>query len=160
MRLWFKRLLLRSMSEPEIDGGVRHSVREDAPKKIISTQITFFRCTFSTYDIPLEDSPVAGRLMTLQAAPDGGFWDLRHGQKHPFSPDAAFFAKLQQLISAYDLAQYNGVHYKVSGLPPDYGMQLEVRYASGEAICASNNQSCFVPLEALEALAALFEGHL
>lgn len=155
--LWIKRLFSRSGPEPEEDGGVRHYLREDAPKEIRSTQITSFACTFSTLDICLEDSPIAGHVLTLQADPEGGCFRQRYGQTWTFVPDAAFFARLQQLVSRYALAQYNGEHYTVSGLPPDCGMTLAVRYASGESISASNNQSCFVPLEALEALTALFQ---
>lgn len=151
----------KTSPEPEIDGGVRHSVDENAPKVIRSTEITSFYCKFSTTDRMRGDSPIAGHIITLQA--DGSIatyalWG------HPetsgsFIPDAAFFRQLQKTVAQYDFAQYNGQHYTVSGLPPDHGMKLEIRYASGESIRSSDNQSCFLPLEAMEALVALFENY-
>lgn len=140
-----------------IDGGVQHHVDTDAPKIIVSTQITCFHCVFSTTNIMMDDSPIAGRIMTLHAEGENGYLDLRGREREVFSPDEGFYQQLQQIVTGYDFAQYNGQFYTVSGLPPDIGMKLEIRYASGETICASNNQSCFLPLEALEALAALFE---
>ena len=145
-------------STDEIDGGVRHYTDTDAPKMIASTQITFFHCKFSTTDLCLEDSPIAGHIITLHAA-DDGFYELR-GQteiEKNFSPKEDFFLQLQKIVSHFNLAQYNGQHYTVSGLPHNIGMDLEVRYASGEYIRASNNQSCFLPLEAMEELVALFQ---
>jgi len=146
-------------STDEIDGGVRHRVDAKAPKKIESTEITFFHCEFSTTDLCLEDSPIADHMITLHAFSNGGYCQLRgrsESEKH-FSPNEDFFRQLQQIVSNYQFARYNGTHYTVSGLPPNIGMELEVRYASGEYILASNNQSCFLPLEAMEELVALFQ---
>ena len=151
----------KTSPDPEIDGGVRHFRDANAPKEINSTEITSFRCKFSTVDIMSEDSPIAGHLFTLYAGEKEGYCELRDRSKgegkKTFTPDAAFFGKLQQIVSRYAFARHNGQHYLVSGLPPQFGMDLEIRYASGEEIRASNNQSCFLPLEAIEALVALFE---
>lgn len=144
----------------DVDGGVRHYVDTDAPKKIESTQIVSFSCEFSATNLALDSSPVAGRYYTLYAEQERGSYEARGDgdvySKKEFTPDAAFFAALQQIVARYDLAQYNGQFYKVSGLPPDLGTILQIRYASGENISASNNQSCFLPLEAMEELVELF----
>lgn len=144
----------------EIDGGVVHNVITDAPKQIESTQIVFFSCEFSTLDRMQEDTEIAGHYFVLYADPNGGFWESRNREdiypKRCFVPNQAFFVELQQIVSQYDLAQYNGQHYTVSGLPPHLGIKLNIRYASGESISASDNQSCFLPLEAMEALVRLF----
>ena len=63
---------------------------------------------------------------------------------------------LQKAVSEHDLAQHNGLSYRVSGLPEDYGATLSVTYASGESIHASHNQDCFLSIDAMEALEALF----
>lgn len=144
----------------EIDGGTRHYVDEGAPKTIESTRIAAFSCEFSTTDLVLSSSPIAGRYYTLYAAQDGGSYEARgggdiYGQRE-FTPDAEFFAALQQIVSQYDFAQYNGQFYTVAGLPPDHGAKLDIRYDSGERIRASDNQSCFIPLEAMEELVKLF----
>jgi len=143
-----------------IDGGQRHYVNENAPKIVESEEITFFSCEASTTNVPLNESPVAGRYYTLYADASGGSFEARGGgdvfAKRSFVPDAAFFAQLQQIVAKYDLAQYNGEYYTVAGLPPDLGAKLNIRYASDEQICASDNQSCFLPIEAIEELVCLF----
>lgn len=63
---------------------------------------------------------------------------------------------LQELVSKYNFAQYNGYISKVSGLPDMYGAKLDINYASGESIYAYNNQDCFIPFEAIEELIELF----
>lgn len=144
----------------DIDGGVQHSVDTNAPKTIVSTQIISFHCEFSATDLMLDSSPIAGRYHTLRATQTGGSYEARGGgtvySKREFIPDEAFFKALQQIVAKYDLAQYNGKSYTVSGLPPDHGAKVDIRYASGESIYASNNQSCFIPLEAMEDLVNLF----
>ena len=149
----------KTSPDPEIDGGIRRSVDENAPKVIGSTEIASFYCKFSTTDRLRGDSPIAGHIITLRAEEKTGSYDLRGYPETSgsFSPDAEFFRQLQKIVSIYDFAQYNGQHYTVSGLPPDYGMTLDIRYASGETIRSSDNQSCFLPLEAMEAMVALFE---
>lgn len=65
-------------------------------------------------------------------------------------------AALQKVVAEHDLAQHNGLSYRVSGLPEGYGAIFSVTYTSGESIYASNNQSCFLSVDAMEALEALF----
>ena len=146
-------------TEP-IDGGTRHYLDEDAPKTIESTQIVSFSCEFSTTNLSMNSSPIAGRYYTLYAGEDGGNYEARGGGtvygQRIFTPDKAFFEALQAIVTRYDFAQHNGQFYKVSGLPPDYGVKLDIQYASGESIRASNNQDCFLSLEAMEELISLF----
>lgn len=145
----------------EIDGGTRHYVDEEAPKTIQSTKIVSFSCEFTTTDLPMNESPIAGRYYTLYAAEDGGSYEARGGGEvfgqREFTPDTEFFDALQQIVVQYDLAQFNGQFYTVAGLPPDHGAKLEIHYESGERIRASDNQSCFVPLKAMEELVELFD---
>ena len=149
-----------SRDTDDIDGGVQHSVDTNAPKTITSTQIISFHCEFSTTDLMLDSSPVAGRYHTLHAESSGANYEARGGgtvyNEREFTPDEAFFDVLQQIVAKYDFAQYNGQYYSVSGLPPDHGAKLNIQYVSGESIRCSNNQSCFIPLEAMEELVSLF----
>jgi len=151
----------RTAEEPPIDGGIRHQVDTGAPKVIRATEITEFSCEFSTTDRCLEDTPIAGGIFTLFADKVKGQLQIRGRSEiageYAFCPEERFFRQLQELVSRYDLAQYNGQFYTVSGLPPDLGMKLRICYVSGEAIHASNNQSTFLPLEAMEELIALFQ---
>lgn len=143
-----------------IDGGTRHYVDTDAPKTIDSTRIRSFHCEVSATDLTMDTSPIAGRYYTFDAAEEAGGYEARGGgtvyEKREFKPDADFFDALQQIVARYDLAQHNGRFYTVAGLPPDHGARLNIQYDSGECICASNNQSCFIPLEAMEELVSLF----
>lgn len=144
----------------DIDGGVQHSEDTGAPKTISSTQIISFHCEFSTTDLMMDSSPIAGRYHTLHAESSGANYEARGGgtvyDEREFKPDEAFFDALQKIVAKYDFAQYNGQYYTVSGLPPDYGAKLNIQYDSGESIQCSNNQSCFIPLEAMEELVSLF----
>ncbi len=156
-------LLLRKKASPnpEIDGGVRHYADEDAPKTIQSAEITYFHCRFSSMDRSMADTPVAGQIFTLTAAKESDSCQIRNRDRETtsqtFVPDADFFVRLQDIVSRYDMAQQNGQHYSVSGLPPDFGIRLEVRYASGETIRTSDNQNCFLSNNAMEELVALFQ---
>ena len=111
----------------------------------------------------MDSSPIAGRYHTLHAESSGANYEARGGgtvyDEREFKPDEAFFDVLQQIVAKYDFAQYNGQYYTVSGLPPDHGAKLDVQYDSGESIRCSNNQSCFIPLEAMEELVSLFYPH-
>ena len=71
-----------------------------------------------------------------------------------------FLAKLQEIAAAYNFAQHNGYYHKVSGLPDMYGERLDIIYASGEQICAYDNQSRFLPYEAAEELILLFSASI
>lgn len=151
-------------SQPEtddIDGGVRHYVDESLPKEIQSTEITYFHCRFSSLDRVLADTPIAGQIFTLTATKESCTCEIRDRDNQitsqTFIPDAGFFTRLQDVVSHYDMARENGRHYKVSGLPPNFGIALEVQYASGEQIRTSDNQNCFLSNEAMEELVALFQ---
>lgn len=145
----------------DIDGGVRHYVDESLPKQIQSTEITYFHCRFSSLDRVLADTPIAGQVFTLTAAKESCTCEIRDRDEQitsqTFIPDADFFARLQDIVSRYDMAHENGRHYKVCGLPPNFGIALEVQYASGEQIRTSDNQNCFLSNEAMEELVALFQ---
>ena len=144
----------------DIDGGVQHFEDTGDPKTIYSTKIISFHCEFSTTDLMMDSSPIAGRYHTLHAESSGANYEARGGgtvyDERKFTPDKAFFDVLQQIVAKYDFAQYNGQYYTVSGLPPDYGAKLNIQYDSGESIQCSNNQSCFIPLEAMEEIVSLF----
>ena len=64
---------------------------------------------------------------------------------------------LQEIVSKYNFAQYNGYISKVSGLPDMYGAKIDIKYASGESIYAHDNQDWFIPFEAIEELVRIFE---
>lgn len=149
--------------EAEADGGVHNDTSYDAPKTIASTLIIAFRCDFSAYDRVEEDTRLAGRAYRLEArlengAVKGSYYAYTpfDGEKKLFRASHSFMTGLQKVVAEHDLARHNGLSYRVSGLPEDYGATLSVTYASGESIHASHNQDCFLSIDAMEALEALF----
>lgn len=148
----------------EEDGGVRNNTSYDAPKVIESTFITAFQCDFSGIPLLEEDSYLSGRNYQLEAVfRDGavkGYYRSydRYGERTDvkFAASHYFLKDLQEIVTKYDLAQYNGMDISVSGLPEMYGAYLQIDYASEERIYASDNQNCFLPVVALEELEMLF----
>ncbi|MBQ3077145.1 MAG: hypothetical protein IJC43_04750, partial [Clostridia bacterium] len=152
-----------SPEETDPDGGVQHDNSQDAPKTIESTLIIAFHCDFSAYPMDEADTRLAGRAFQLEATLENGavkgsyYAHTRYdGEKKTFRASHDFLSALQKVVAKHDLAQHNGLSYRVSGLPEGYGAKLSVTYASGESIHASNNQSCFLSFDAMEALEALF----
>lgn len=150
-----------------IDGGVKtYNSGEDSPKVIESTEIISFEFEVSLYNIVLEeDSELVGRNYKLSAVLEDGAvkskikWRDRtgYGEEHDFTADTSFMTSLQEIVSKYNFAQYNGYISKVSGLPDMYGAKLDINYASGESIYAHDNQDCFIPFEAIEELVRIFD---
>jgi hypothetical protein len=133
-----------------IDGGVKtYNSGEDSPKVIESTEIISFEFEVSLYNIVLEDGAVKSKIKWRDRA--GG------GEDNDFTADASFMTSLQEIVSKYNFAKFNGYVSKVSGLPDMYGAKIDINYASGENIYAYNNQDEFVPLEAIGELVELFE---
>ena len=123
---------LGARSTDDVDGGVvKRCSGDDAPKVIESAEIVEFHC-----------------VVSLIAAAEPGELDKE--------ADASFLEALQEVVSRHDLAAHNGFVHTVSGLPEMYGARLDIRYASGESIYAHDNQSCFLALEAMLDLSALF----
>ena len=148
-----------------IDGGVKtYNSGEDSPKVIESTEIISFEFEVSLYNIVVEESELVGRNYKLSAVLEDGAvkskikWRDRvgAGEEGDFTADISFMTSLQELVSKYNFAQYNGYISKVSGLPDMYGAKIDIAYASGESIYAHNNQDCFIPFEAIEELIELF----
>ena len=144
-----------------IDGGVRHYQNTDAPKTITSTEMVSFDLTFSAKTRLRQDTCLAGHDYRLKAGlTEDGVWGTYQkdkGEEETFHTDVSFMKGLLEVVNQYDFAQYNGNSYSVSGLPDFFGARLEITYASGEQIYASNNQSCFIPIEALEELVQQFQ---
>lgn len=147
----------------DIDGGVVKRYWADAPKVIESTEITEFHGEISLL-ASCETDGLGHRVYRLDAVVRDcevlvkyGWYD-RQGKsdKAEYKADADFMVRLQEIVAAYDFAQYNGYYHTVSGLPDMYGETLHIIYASGERIDVHDNQSGFLPLQAEQALIMLF----
>ena len=151
----------RSEDDGPIDGGVTDNSDLNAPKSIESTQIISFDCRFSTMDVD-EPGELGNHIYFLQARLENGgvkgMYQVRDtGEEHSFRASQNFLREVQTLVAIYDLAQHNGHAYTVTGLPNEYGAQLNVQYASCESIYAKDNQDNFLTLEAMNELLKLFE---
>ncbi len=166
MTIGFSGCRLPVRETDDIDGGVKtYNSGENSPKVIESTEIISFEFEVSLYNIVLEEeSELVGRNYKLNAVLEDGAvkskikWRDRagDGEEHDFTTDASFMTNLQEIVSKYNFAQYNGYISKVSGLPDMYGAKIDINYESGESIYAYNNQDCFIPFEAIEELVEIF----
>lgn len=150
----------------EEDGGVNnYDSGKDAPKTVISTEIESFECELSFVSAFTEEqSELEGRVYTLSASFENGSvkckseWYDRYGEsgKNEFVSDNSFMISLQNIVSEYELAKFNGYSNRVNGLPDMYGALLNIEYASGESIYAYDNEENFVPSDAADKLIKLF----
>ena len=151
----------------DIDGGVKtYNSGEESPKVIESTEIISFEFEFSLYNIVVEEeSELVGRNYKLSAVLEDGAvkskikWRDRvgAGEEGDFTADISFMTSLQEIVSKYNFAQYNGYISKVSGLPDMYGAKIDIKYASGESIYAYDNQDCFISIDAIKELVKIFK---
>lgn len=155
-----------SASEIEEDGSREDHSNPNAVKTIESTEIISFYCHFSVLDLMDRGDLGSFDYYTMKAMKkEDGIVECfyypayRHGAKdlaYDFETDASFMERLQQIVSDYDLAQYNGMDIAVSALPDRYGVDLNIGYSSGEVIKAYNNQDNFLSVDAMLALKTLF----
>jgi len=157
-------------STDDIDGGVvtRNSA-EDSPKVIESAEIISFDGEFSFISAVFdEESELEGKVYKMSAILEDNTvkakidWHDRGGDGNTseFETDISFMTKLQDIVSKYDLAKHNGYIHHVSGLPDMYGDCIDIKYASGESIYASDNQDGFLPTDEVMELIELFYKHL
>ncbi len=148
-------LLLPSCKSPEPSdpdtsiptGGEEVFYDPDAPKTVTSDDLSGFSLRVCAFGLSTE---VSGQnYFTLQLDDNGGFrgsyrFDPLEGadrQEYTFEADAAFAARVQQLIRRYDLAANNGYRCVADGLPEEFGYDIDVTYADGERISVSTNAS-------------------
>ena len=167
MTIGFSGCGLPARETDDIDGGVKtYNSGEDSPKVIESTEIISFKCEFSLIAVVLEEeSELDGRNYKLSAVLEDGAvkskikWRDRAGagEEHDFTADASFMTNLQEIVSKYNFAQYNGYISKVSGLPDMYGAKIDIKYASGESKYAYDNQDCFISIDEIKELVKIFK---
>ncbi len=66
------------------------------------------------------------------------------------------FPELTDLVADLGLAKKNGFHSTTHGLPKNFGGSVSIKYASGEKISFSNNQSPILSFDAGKRIADLF----
>lgn len=149
----------------EVDGGTRIRHDTDAPKEILSRELTRFSCRFSALSFMEEDTQLPQGMYAFDATIEEGGVGCTVGCDHPRAVpsgerremrSADFLGELDALLRKYNVAQYNGCYYKVSGLPDFYGATVDAAYASGETLYCYNNQDPFLPFDFVRELCRLF----
>lgn len=166
IKKWRKRRRDRIYEGPsvEIDGGTRIRHDTDAPKVIESRELTRFSCRFSALSLMEEDTQLLRGVYDFSASRGEDGVSCTVGCNNPAVLDGErreirsqeLFEELESLLRKYNVAQYNGSYYKVSGLPDFYGALVDAEYASGETLYCYNNQDPFLPVAFVQELCRLF----
>ena len=170
LKNWFKQRRSRRRARiyegpsMEIDGGTRIRRDTDAPKEITSRELICFSCRFSALSLMEEDTQLPRGVYDFGASKgedgvsstvDCNNPKVLGGERREVRSEE-FLAELESLLRKYNVAQYNGQYYKVSGLPDFYGAKVDAEYASGETLYCYNNQDPFLPLDLIRALCRAF----
>ncbi len=134
-------------TDVEIDGGTwDSSVRRVSPAAIASTEISSFRLRFQYSRDYGEEDELRGRYppgwydLRMEKTEVGAdchleYWtEGKPSRKADFPVSTVALARLDRLLKEHDVAQIDGHSLYNSAVGDD--MSMEVRYESGEAICA------------------------
>ena len=144
------------------DGGHHSYTDVDAPKEIVSTELTGLNCDCVVED---DENEIYGRYCLEVKKEDGsirGSYEFREADSplnsivFPFETGDAFMDRLEEIIRRHDIAQYNGIHEETIGIADEYGFSFDAAYASGEEISCSDNAASLLSLEFVRELAELF----
>ncbi|MBS7262511.1 MAG: hypothetical protein KIG36_02765 [Eubacteriales bacterium] len=142
-------------TKPDVCGGTDATLDERAPKEILSEEMILFDVTSALNvsarprrpgDEPLGyvsafAAPVAGQGVFLFLATSSGFSRCEERRADWALVTADVFPALVRLTRERGLAENNGFHSVTHGLPENFGGSILVRYADGEKISVSDNQS-------------------
>lgn len=162
-------IIVVKKTPPNVCGGTDAYVEKNAPKEITSEEMTLFDVTSAFRTLVIDDS---NRLdyVSAFAAPCGGgtfvFLETRESRSYD-EPECEWallkediMPELTALVREHALAKDNGWHSQTHGLPENFGGSVNVRYASGERISISDNQSPVLRYEAGAAIARTFRSAL
>ena len=146
--------------EAPADGYTRDTSDPGAPKTIESRQIILFDGRFPTMDL-CEPGELGNHIFQRKArlengAVRGSFRVRDTGEEILFREDHRFLDRVFERTDHCDLAALNGNRIEVRGLPGDYGVMLEIEFASAERISVHDNQDCVLPLDFLAGITQLF----
>jgi|GEM_PF-767527 len=165
-------IVILKKTEPGMCGGTDASQDTKAPKEILSDDMILFDVTsaLSRGYIPSEGKRYSVEKLgyvSAFAAPagNGTFLFLETGdsfqKRAPKARSWAYvkedvFPSLVRFVRDRDIAKSNGFHSTTHGLPENFGGSVDIRYASGEKISFSNNQTSIISYDAGAEIAKLF----
>jgi hypothetical protein len=135
-----------------ICGGTTRSQDAAAPMEILSRDLVFFKA-----GAEFGHRGMQSRVYAAKA--EKGIYIVIAEEEPRFallSPDCDFLTRLDTLVREYHLIRDNGHHSHTAGLPEDFGGSIDIRYASGEFISKSDNQSPIISQEADQAIRKTF----
>ena len=149
--------------ESNKNGGVVKRFYQDAPKEIISNELVKFSCRFSTKFSTVKSSTPKPAIYSLEAQVVENtvlcsilVSSREEKLKREETRDLAFITKLEKLLRKHEVANLNGYHHSVSGLPSFFGSTLTASYKSGEEIHFYDNQTCILKQDFTKELCILF----
>lgn len=160
-------IVVLKQTEPMMCGGTDAYQDTRAPKEIVSQDMILFDVTCSLVGIvePEENGQERIDFLAAFAVPvkDGTLLVLEIDRGGDRASSWALvkenvFPKLTALTREHELAKQNGFHSETHGLPQNFGGRVLIRYASGEVISFSNNQSPILSPKTARAIAAVFTG--
>ncbi len=157
----------RPSQTPAVCGGTNRTIDENAPKNITSEIITCFDVRSKLpYDI---NNKAADRLSYIAAfaakCSFGTLVCLQKEQNFEKSTSASGFFVVKEdiltplalLVKKHNIALKNGFHSFTSGLPQNFGGDINILYESGEKISISDNQTSVLSRPAAEDICQVFE---
>ena len=152
---------------PNTCGGTYATQRKNAPTEIESEDMTMFMAdtSFSTMVVEIEAGEERIDSISAYAAPaqGGTFLYLCKGVRYESRLASVALVKadimpeLVKLVNEQKMAQGNGYHSNTAGLPENFGGSVDIRYASGEQISYSNNQTPIFGYDTGMMIAQVFE---
>ena len=156
-------------TERGVCGGTDATLDTKAPTQIISDEMTFFYVSsaLNTYNYR-NDGPEPLCYVSAFAARDADgvflfieksteFRRTQAGERTAAYVKKDIFPSLVNLVRERKIAKNNGFHSTTHGLPQNFGGEADIRYASGERISFSNNQTPIIDYETGVKINELFE---
>jgi len=149
-------------------GGTNSTRDLEAPTRIESEEMVLFdvACSFQSLALPNDDDyKDAFRYVSAFAIPSQkGTFICLETRKEWYSENVRswslikddVFPELVELVKKLDLVKGNGRHHHTNGLPENFGGDVLIKYASGEKISYSNNQTPIMSFDAGQAIARFF----
>ena len=145
------------MVSQAVCGGTDHSHDENAPQEIHSTDLLLFKIRTGNGLPSRYPSEIQANVYAAKTEQGIYLYALESESRYALlDADCDFLSRLDVLTKEQNLIEDNGRHSFTHGLPEDFGGAVDVRYASGEYISKSCNQSPVITIPADKAVRELF----
>ncbi|MBO4326087.1 MAG: hypothetical protein J5950_02305 [Clostridia bacterium] len=165
------RVIVLKKTKPGMCGGTDATQDTRAPKEILSREMTLFDVTSALGSLPRDseltlDEEIGFVSAFAAQAGDNTFLFLEKGDGFRRYAEKTsswalvrgnVFPELVTLVNDCRIAANNGFHSTTHGLPENFGGSIDIRYASGERISISDNQSPLIGPVTGYKIAKLFE---